>query len=303
MDDKDKNKERRFEERKNLGRGLEAIFLDLTTQPVPQQGKPNVVAVELPLGQIKPNPDQPRKFFDAERMEELKQSLAKEGVLQPLLVRRMQTGSGDGAIEYQIIAGERRWRAAESLGIEKIPAIILECDNQTALQLGLIENLQREELSPLEEAQAIHSLVTDFDRTQEDVAKMLSKSRSYIANALRILKLPEAVKDMLQKKEITVGHARAILEAFDPEAMAKKIIGEKLSVREVEQEMREKAQKPWGDPLPRSSRISNPDIETIEEVFSKYFHTSVKVALRGEGGIIQVFFKNYNKLEEIMGLF
>ncbi|MDR1597651.1 MAG: ParB/RepB/Spo0J family partition protein [Holosporales bacterium] len=274
-------------DKNNLGKGLESIFLDLAPKDSLES---SIVAVELDISLISPNPNQPRKSFDDDSMRELTESIKQEGILQPILVRKITHD------EYQIIAGERRWRAATTLFMTKVPVVILECNNSTALQLGLIENLQRDDLAPLEEAIAIKSLMTDFDRTQEDVATMLSKSRSYISNMLRLLKLPTSVQDLLSAKKISAGHARAILEAEDPEEIARKIIQNNLSVRDTEALVRHRRNSNVSGEHERSS-----DFLTIESALSEFFQARVRVYSKGIGGVVQIYFDDYNKLDDIVG--
>jgi ParB family chromosome partitioning protein len=271
-----------------LGRGLESIFKEIKGQA--SLGEQGIVAVELELSTISPNPNQPRKFFDDESMKELVSSIKQEGILQPILVRKVLDE------HHQIIAGERRWRAALELEFKTIPAIILECDDTTALQLGLVENLQRDGLSPLDEAAAIKSLMADCDKTQEDVAIMLSKSRSYVTNMIRLLKLPESVQKLLYEKKISAGHARAILEANDPELMAKKIVQNNLSVRDTEALVRHQRHLPTSGECERSS-----DFLVIEHAISDFFGARVKIYSKGIGGTIQIYFDDYNKLDDIVG--
>ncbi|MDR1907930.1 MAG: ParB/RepB/Spo0J family partition protein [Holosporales bacterium] len=274
-------------DKRNLGKGLDSIFMDLTP---PTSLESNIVAVEIALSLISPNPKQPRKSFDDESMKELTESIKREGILQPILVRSVAQN------EYQIIAGERRWRAATNLALKTIPAIILECDDTTALQLGLIENLQRDGLAPLEEATAIKALMDDFDKTQEDVATMLSKSRSYVSNMIRLLKLPESVQSLLSAKKISAGHARAILESDNPEDIARKIVQNNLSVRDTEALVRHQRQSPVSGEYERSS-----DFLIIEQSLSEFFQARVKVYSKGIGGVVQIYFDDYNKLDDIVG--
>lgn len=279
--------------RSGLGKGLSVIFHDLQQQ---NNLEKSIVAVELNLKDITPNPHQPRKYFDDDAMQELKKSIEREGVLQPILVRKIVSTEKE---DYQIIAGERRWRAATQVNLQTIPAIILECDDQTALQLGLIENLQRDGLSPLEEATSIRSLMEDFHKTQEEIAEMLSKSRSYVANTVRLLRLPETVQELLRTRKITAGHARAILDAEDPEAMAQKIIQNNLSVRETEDMMKPyKSRSKKENCSPTTEQ--NSDILALENTFSGYFQTKVKISTKGDGGVIQIYFKDYNVLDDIL---
>jgi len=211
---------------KGLGRGLGALLGDFQ-EAVPEQSNYRM----LPLHRIEPNPDQPRKDFDEEALQELAESIAVHGLIQPLTVR--ETGAG----YYQIIAGERRWRACRLANVSEVPAVVLEADDRKAMELALIENLQRSDLNPVEEALGYQSLVEDFGLTQEEVSGQVGKSRSAVANALRLLNLPEKVMQMLRDGSLTAGHARAVLslktEKKQLEA-AQKIAALGLSVRQAE---------------------------------------------------------------------
>jgi ParB family chromosome partitioning protein len=272
---------------KNLGRGLDSIFREIGDNSIDA----NIVALELDIEIIVPNPGQPRKSFDDASMRELIDSVKQEGVIQPILVRKMVDE------KYQIIAGERRWRAALGASLRTIPAITLECDDTTALQLGLIENLQRDGLAPLEEAAAIRSLLEDCQRTQEDVARMLSKSKSYVSNMLRLLKLPESVQKLLAERRISAGHARAVLEGDDPETIAQKIIRNNLSVRDTEALVRHQRHSPTSGDHERSS-----DFIEIEYALADFFKARVKIYSKGIGGCVQIYFDDFNKLDDIMNL-
>lgn len=187
--------------------------------------------ISLRLSSVEPKSDQPRKYFDEAPLESLAESIAKNGVIQPILVRSV------GAGMYQIIAGERRWRASKLAGLTEIPAIVMEADELHTAELALIENLQRENLNPYEEAKAYQMLMTSFGLTQEEVSERIGKSRSALANAVRLLELPESVADLLRDGSLSAGHARTLLGLKDPEKMlplAERIIAEKLSVREAE---------------------------------------------------------------------
>ena len=211
---------------KGLGRGLGALLGDFQ-EAVPEQSNYRM----LPLHRIEPNPDQPRKDFDEEALQELAESITVHGLIQPLTVR--ETGAG----YYQIIAGERRWRACRMANVSEVPAVVLEADDRKAMELALIENLQRSDLNPVEEALGYQSLVEDFGLTQEEVSGQVGKSRSAVANALRLLNLPEKVMQMLRDGSLTAGHARAVLslktEKKQLEA-AQKIAALGLSVRQAE---------------------------------------------------------------------
>jgi len=208
-----------------LGRGLGALMGDAALQ-APEAG-----SLFLPISQVEPGLNQPRKRFDEEPLQDLADSIREHGVIQPLTVRRLSSGY------YQIIAGERRWRAAKLAGLSEVPAVIIEADDKKVLELGLIENLQREDLNPMEEAEGYLVLLTDFSMTQEEVAKRMGKSRPAIANALRLTSLPPAVREMLANGQLTAGHGRAVLSVEGEqaqEAFARMVVEQGLSVRQAE---------------------------------------------------------------------
>ena len=210
---------------KGLGRGLGALMGDAALQ-TQESG-----SVFLPISQVEPGLNQPRKRFDEQALADLADSIREHGIIQPLTVRRLNSGY------YQIIAGERRWRAAKQAGLAEVPAVILEADDKKVMELGLIENLQREDLNPMEEAEGYLLLLTDYGMTQEEVARRMGKSRPAVANALRLTALPPAVRDMLVEGTLTAGHGRAVLmvegEAAQ-EAFAQEIVRQGLSVRQAE---------------------------------------------------------------------
>lgn len=213
--------------RAGLGRGLGALL----GESAAEVGSDDAAgSLELPLAQIEPNPDQPRKVFGEEELEELADSIRQNGILQPIVVRKR----GEG---YQIVAGERRYQAAKRVGLESVPAVVREVSDEDILRLALIENLQRSDLNPLEAAEGYKALIDQDGLTQEEVGKVLSKSRSAIANALRLLELPEEVRDMVAAGELSAGHARAILSVRGDDgrvALARKVVAEGLSVRQTE---------------------------------------------------------------------
>src|SRR2546426_1090741 len=216
--------------RRRLGRGLEAL-LGPTREEAEREGS----LVELPVREIRPNPFQPRQDVDAASLEELKSSIQQAGLLQPVVVRTAASGG------YELIAGERRLRACQALGWERVPAVKREVDDRTVLTLALIENLQRDDLSPVDEARGYDRLIAEFNLTQQDVADAVGRDRSTVANALRLLKLPEAVLAMLHGGDLTVGHARALLALEDPRTattLAREAVAHGLSVREIEDRLR-----------------------------------------------------------------
>ena len=228
-----------------LGRGLDALLGDTTLQA--QTGG----SVNLPIAQVEPGLNQPRKHFDEEGLADLAESIRQHGILQPLTVRRLASGY------YQIIAGERRWRAARQAGLEEVPAIIVEADDRKVMELGLIENLQREDLNPMEEAAGYRTLIQDYGLTQEEAARRVSKSRPAVANAMRLLALPQEVQWLIEQGNLSAGHGRALLALPTAEmqiAFAGEIVEKGYSVRETEARVHQLAKKkpaapPAEDPL------------------------------------------------------
>ena len=218
--------------RSGLGKGLDALFMDNDTN--------DTGVVTLRLSQIEPNREQPRKVFNEEALNELADSIREHGVLQPLLVRPLPGGV------YQLVAGERRWRASRMAGLQEVPVVIREMDEEQAMEIALIENLQREDLNAIEEASGYKLLMERYNMTQEQVAKRVGKSRPAIANALRLLNLPEPVLEMVEEGEVSPGHARALLSFDDPQRMmdvAQKVRTGKYSVRDIERMSKEQEEK------------------------------------------------------------
>ena len=224
-----------------LGRGLDALLGDSSLQA--QTGG----SVSLPIAQVEPGLNQPRKHFEEEALADLAESIRQHGMIQPLTVRRLASGY------YQIIAGERRWRAARMAGLEEVPATIIEADDRKVMELGLIENLQREDLNPMEEAAGYRSLIQDYGLTQEEAAHRVSKSRPAVANALRLLHLPEPIQAMVEDGRLSAGHARCLVPVADPalqQKIAEKVAGDELSVRQTEQLVKQLT-RPAKEPKPQ----------------------------------------------------
>ncbi|MBZ4022113.1 chromosome partitioning protein ParB [Rhodobacter sp. TJ_12] len=217
-------------ERRGLGRGLSALMADVQSAVEDTDDTPVRRDMLIPIEHIVPNPDQPRRSFSEEALEELRASIAEKGVIQPLIVRR-HTQKAD---HYEIVAGERRWRAAQLAKLHELPVIVREFTDTEVLEVAIIENIQRADLNPLEEAMGYRQLMDRFGHTQEKVAEALSKSRSHIANLLRLLTLPEEVQGALREGKLSAGHARALITADDPVRLAREVIDRGLSVREVE---------------------------------------------------------------------
>jgi len=273
-----------------LGKGLDALFFD---NSVEEQGSSG--AVKLKLFDIEPNKNQPRKHFDEEALSELSASIAEHGILQPIVVRPIaETG-------YQIVAGERRWRAARLAGLTEVPVIIKELSDKQVMELALIENLQREDLNPIEEAEGYKALLETHELTQETVAKRVGKSRSAIANSMRLLNLPESVREMTRDGRISAGHARTLLSFEDVETakqVAQEIVDKGLSVRDVE---RLAQKKPTAD---KPAKIKRRDsfYDEVELALSSELGRKIKVN-KGRGkGTIEIEFYGKDDLKELANL-
>ena len=270
-----------------LGKGLDAIFMENTTE----NGNDTVV---LALEEITPNREQPRKEFDEEKIAELADSIRQHGVLQPLLVRPMVTGG------YQIVAGERRFRAARMAGLHEVPVVVRELEDAQVTELALIENLQREDLTPMEEAMGYQSLMEQYRLTQEQVAETVGKSRPAIANALRLLQLPEEIRELLELGKITAGHARALLSFPDEESRmqgAKLAAEQGITVRELEK-LAQKAGQPKKE-KPRSSQRST-YFDEVELSLHEYLGRRVKVAGSRKKGTLQIEFYGEEDLQALL---
>ena len=281
--------------RRRLGRGLEAL-LGPTREEAEREGS----LVELPVKDIRPNPLQPRREVDPAALEELKSSIQQAGLLQPVVVRPAPGGSG-----YELIAGERRLRACQALGWEKIPAVRRDVDDRTVLTLALIENLQRDDLSPVDEARGYERLIAEFELTQQDVAIAVGRDRSTIANALRLLKLPDAVLHMLHDGHLSVGHARALLALDDPRTvtnLAREAMSQGLSVRDVEDRVRG-GRAPERRPRHKRGLAPAPEVRRVEDALRRRLGTDVRVSLRAKGkGQIHVAFYSNEDLARILEL-
>ena len=280
-----------------LGRGLSALL--------GEQQKPENVAAEEPvarggvreieIGRIRPNPNQPRVQFTEEAIEELADSIAERGILQPILVRPQ----GDG---YEIIAGERRWRAAQRARLHTIPALVREIDDAVTAEVALIENIQREDLNAIEEAEGYRQLIERYGHGQDQVAKLVHKSRSHVANLLRLLDLPEMVRQSLLRGDISMGHARAIATAPEPEVLAREIIAKGLSVRQAEA-LAKKVQPGAGTDMARAvaraQSAIDPDLAALERQLGDILGLKVQVAHKGTGGTVSLTYSSLDQLDMI----
>jgi ParB family chromosome partitioning protein len=272
-----------------LGRGLAALLGDVAVQAPPQGAAVRQVALDL----LEPNPFQPRSSIDPVALEELAQSIRLRGVLQPLLVRPHPREAG----RYQIVAGERRWRAAGSAGLHEVPALVHEMTDTEAAAVALVENLQRQDLNAMDEAEGYQRLMTQFEFTQEALGQAVGKSRSHIANTLRLLNLPAAVKEALRKGEISAGHARALLVHPAPETALREVIDRQLSVRQTEAiAARDPPAERIGDPL----HSQGPDTVALERHLSEQLGLTVKVTFNGRRGVIQFHYTNMDQLDNLL---
>jgi ParB family chromosome partitioning protein len=293
--------------RSGLGRGLGALI------PTDISGEAGSALREVPVGSIHPNPHQPRRYFDEEALASLTASVSELGVLQPILVRDL------GDDRFELIAGERRWRAAKRAGLPAIPVVVRTVDDVLSLEQALVENLHREDLNPLEEAAAYQQLMEEFELTQEQVAQKVGKSRSSVANTLRLFQLPPTIQRLVAENQLAAGHAKALLGTPDrafQEALSKRIVAEGLSVREAEEAVRLHGQPPEETPLgaapeakptaepeePLAQRkLREPGLLELEELLADHLSTRVGVAMTGSNGKgkIMIEFAGLEDLERI----
>lgn len=283
--------------RPGLGRGLNALLGDIAPEPVPTAGGNDTPAGirMLPVGALTPQPGQPRRVFDDAALEELSQSIATRGVLQPILVR-------PHGRNYQIVAGERRWRAAQRARLHEVPVIVRELDDADTFEIALLENIQRRDLNAIEEADAYKRLIGEFGHTQEALAKLVHKSRSHIANLLRLLDLPEAVQALLTDGKIDMGHARALIGAPDVERLAAEVVAKGLSVRETERLA--KAAKGDAQSGGRNGGGSgghgrDADIAALERQLTDVIGLGVKITYGGKGGTLTVHYSTLDQLDMV----
>jgi ParB family chromosome partitioning protein len=279
--------------RNRLGRGLAALIGDMD-RPVDEQAKPVVADGKAPIELVIANPNNPRRRFNDEELTELAHSIREHGIVQPVVVRP----SPSVADHFEIIAGERRWRAAQKAGLANIPVLIREVDDKAALELAIIENVQRADLNAMEEAQGYQQLMDEHGYTQADLGNVIGKSRSHVANTLRLLKLPAAVGEMVTNGDLSAGHARALVNADDPMALARKIVSGNLSVRQAEA----LAQKGGAEATPRGkSRPVEKDADTLalEKALSDATGLSVKINHSGSGGEMKISYKSLDQLDEL----
>ncbi len=279
-----------------LGKGLGALIGDAGL------GAPEAGSVSLPISQVEPGLNQPRKRFEGSALDDLADSIREHGILQPITVRRLSTGY------YQIIAGERRWRAAKMAGLREVPVVIIEADDRRVMELGLIENLQREDLNPMEEAEGYQTLISQYGLTQEEVARRMGKSRSAVANALRLMALPEPVRELVVAGHLSAGHARAVLSVDGSDrariAFANLIVKDGMSVRQAESAARKFRYK--GDLRPDDRpQKENPNhiyIRAVEKEMSQRLGRKVSIADSGKKGRLSLEYYGTDDLNDLLEL-
>jgi ParB family chromosome partitioning protein len=283
-----------------LGRGLSALLEEMGAgigQPAPQPAAvvPDPAthamgAQMLSMAMISPNPRQPRRHFDVDAQTELIASVKRQGLLQPILVRPLDGG------RFEIVAGERRWRAAQAAQLHDVPVLVRRLSDEEAFEVALVENVQRQDLNPIEEAEGYRHLIEDYGHTQEDISRMVGKSRSHVANMVRLLELPADVRALVIEGKLTMGHARALLAAPNPSALARQVVEEGLSVRQVEAAAKG-AVKPSRAGAERRERIRNADEEALERQLAEQLGLRVRLEFDGEGGRLTLHYSDLDQLD------
>lgn len=276
--------------RSRLGRGLATLIGDMGTEAA--DFRKSQSPRHLPIEFLRANPRNPRHSFDASDLDDLANSVREKGIVQPILVRAV----ADTNDSYEIIAGERRWRAAQKAALHEVPVVVVEASDKEALELAIIENVQRSDLNALEEARGYHQLVEEYGYGAADLANAIGKSRSHVANTLSLLKLPPSVQEYLREGKLTAGHARALINTEDPEAIAKKIVEAGLTVREAENLRRTQSGKGKA-----ASAKSHKDADTlaIEKSLSDHLGLAVTINHRSNGGAVQIAYKTLEQLDGI----
>ena len=274
--------------KKGLGRGLSSLMGESSTEELQSQSTSG--DLKIAISKLRPSSIQPRRLFDKNSINELAESIKSKGLVQPILVRPSKSEVG----EYEIIAGERRWRAAQIAQLHELPAVVKNLDDVEALEMAIIENVQRADLSPIEEAAGYKKLMEQYNHTQEALSPIVGKSRSHIANIIRLLNLPASIQDMISQGVITSGHARAIMNSAFPEQLAKKIVDENLSVRQAESLVREKKTKLT------KNKLKPADTVDLEQRLTELLGLEVVISDNGKrGGSIKVKYKTLDQLELI----
>jgi len=283
--------------RSRLGRGLAALMGDVAEAAPKTQGAgaPRDVARKVPIEHLAPNPRNPRRIFADDELKELAQSIRERGIIQPIVVR----AAHGKANRYEIIAGERRWRAAQKANQHQVPIVVLDVNDEEALELAIIENVQRTDLNPLEEAAGYQALASEYRHSQEDIAQIVGKSRSHVTNTLRLLKLPDSVKAYINSGKLSAGHARSLVGQDDPEAMAKAIVERGLNVRQAEQ-LRQAQQKGRKGKSARAKVKADANTIALEKQLTDALGLTVDIDHKGRaGGAVKIKYKTLDQLDEV----
>ncbi|WP_420861793.1 ParB/RepB/Spo0J family partition protein [Algirhabdus cladophorae] len=285
---------------RGLGRGLSALMADVEPQSETTQQSASAGAKQVDIDLVTPNPDQPRRDFSAEELEELAQSIQAHGVIQPLIVRPAKSKSG----MYEIVAGERRWRASQIASLHQVPVLVREYSDRDILEIAIIENVQRQDLNPLEEAMAYDQLVQTFGHTQQELATAMGKSRSYVANLLRLVTLPDVVKEYLRSGQLTAGHARALITADDPISLAHQIVKGGLSVRQAESLAKAKKPSKTNPSAGQTRRQKDADTKVLEDELTAQLGMRVVIdhSENAENGKITISYKSLEGLDDLCRL-
>jgi ParB family chromosome partitioning protein len=286
------------ETRSRLGRGLAALMGDVGAESPVADRAQKVPPRKVPIEHLKPNPRNPRRIFADTELDELSQSIRERGIIQPIVVR----ATPDGGKTFEIIAGERRWRASQRAGLHEVPIVVLEVTDAEALELAIIENIQRADLNPLEEAAGYQALANQYSHSQDDIAHIVGKSRSHVANTLRLLKLPDSVKAYINQGKLTAGHARALINQTDPEGVARDIVEKGLNVREAEK-LRQDNAKVAGKKAKKSSAkaLKDANIAALERQLSDALGLVVEINDRGRaGGTLGIRYRTLDQLDEVV---
>ena len=275
-----------------LGRGLSSLLGEVA-QEAPVSGPSSRSGLQMvPVGSIEPHPRQPRRHFDEDALAELAASIKARGLIQPIVVRPQ-----DG--RYQIVAGERRWRAAQKAQLHEVPVIVRDFDELETLEVSIVENVQRQDLNAIEEAEAYKRLIDEFGHTQEALGKLVHKSRSHVANLLRLLDLPGHVRTLVAEGDLSMGHARALISAEDPEALADEVLRRGLSVRETEKLVRTAKPRQQPGSGRNGSGAAHADIEALERQLGDMLGLRVKIAHRSDGGVVALGYSSLDQLDMI----
>lgn len=285
--------------KRRLGRGLAALIGEIDQSAPMGTARPEPVSADrnVPIEFISRNPRNPRRQFNENELQDLANSIRQHGIVQPVVVRKAS------AEAYELIAGERRWRAAQLAGLTEIPVIIRDVDDRTALEIAIVENVQRSDLNPLEEALGYEQLIAEHGYTQNDLGEIIGKSRSHVANSLRLLKLPDPVRNMLSDGSLSAGHARALVLTSDPAALARRIVDKGMSVRDAER-LAQSDIKAQSEAKPGSAATQEKDSDTLalERSLTDTLGLDVKINHRGTGGQVRISYKTLEQLEEICRL-